>query len=56
MSCITVLKEKEGHSIGCDEDLFAPVERSLREKYGFQLDFKHVVMSGLYKECRSKKN
>ena len=43
-------------TIDCDEDLFAPVERLLREKHGFQIDFKHVVMSGLCKECRSKKN
>jgi len=45
-----------GKTIDCDEDLFATVERSLREKHGFQIDFKHVVMSGLCKECRSKKN
>ena len=45
-----------GKTIDCDEDLFVPVERSLREKHGFQIDFKHVVMSGLCKECRSRKN
>jgi len=45
---------KCGKSIDCDEDIFAPVERSLGEKYGFKINFKHVVMSGLCKECRRK--
>ena len=40
---------KCGKTIDCDEDLFAPVERSLAEKYGFRVDFKHVVMDGLSK-------
>jgi len=45
-----------GKTIDCEEGIFAPVERLLREKHGFQIDFKHVVMSGLCKECRSKRN
>jgi Fur family ferric uptake transcriptional regulator len=45
---------KCGKTIDCDEDLFAPVERLLREKHGFQIDFKHVVMSGLCENCRNK--
>jgi len=45
---------KCGKTIDCDENLFAPVEKSLTEKYGFRVDFKHVVMSGLCGECRSK--
>lgn len=40
-------------TIDCEEDLFAPVERSLEEKYGFSVDFKHVVMSGLCKRCKN---
>jgi len=44
-----------GKTIECDEDLFTPVEKSLVEKYGFRVDFKHLVMSGLCEECRSKK-
>jgi len=43
-----------GKTVDYDEDMLAPVERSLGEKYGFQINFKHVVMSGLCKECRSK--
>jgi len=44
-----------GKTIECDEDLFTPVEKSLAEQYGFHVDFKHLVMSGLCEECRSKK-
>lgn len=45
---------KCGKIIDLDGNLFAPVERSLREKYGFSVDFKHLILSGLCKECRSK--
>jgi Fur family ferric uptake transcriptional regulator len=45
-----------GKTIDCDEDLFAPVEQLLADKHGFQISFKHVVMSGLCDECRSKRN
>jgi len=45
-----------GKTIDCDEDLFSPVEKSLGEKYGFRVDFKHVVMSGLCEECGRKTN
>lgn len=43
-----------GKTIDCDEDLFSPVERLLGEKHGFKVSFKHVVISGLCKECSSK--
>lgn len=42
---------KCGKTIDCDEDIFAPAEKALWEKHGFQIDFKHVVMSGLCKSC-----
>jgi Fur family ferric uptake transcriptional regulator len=42
---------KCGKTVDCDEDIFAPVEKALWEKHGFQIDFKHVVMSGLCKSC-----
>jgi Fur family ferric uptake transcriptional regulator len=45
-----------GKTIDCDEDLFAPVEQSLGGKYGFKVNFKHVVISGLCEECRIKEN
>ena len=44
---------KCGKTIDCEEDLFAPVERSLGDKYGFSVDFKHVVMSGLCERCNN---
>ncbi len=43
-----------GKSIDCEDDVFAPVEKSIGAKYGFRVDFKHVVMSGLCEECRRK--
>jgi len=45
---------KCGRSIDCDEDTFTPVERAIGTKYGFHIDFKHVVMSGLCQECQRK--
>jgi len=43
-----------GKTIDCDEDLFALVQRSLKEKYNFRIDFKHIVMSGLCEKCKNK--
>lgn len=40
-------------TIDCSENLFFPVEKSLAEKYGFLANFKHVVISGLCKECKN---
>jgi Fur family ferric uptake transcriptional regulator len=37
-----------------DDDLFAPVEQAVEEKYGFHVGFTHVVMRGLCAECRAK--
>jgi len=45
---------KCGRIIECDEDLFKSVENTLQRQYGFHVDFKHLVMSGLCKECRRK--
>jgi Fur family ferric uptake transcriptional regulator len=45
---------KCGKTIDCDEDFFTPVERSIGNKYGFHIDFKHVVLSGLCPECQRK--
>jgi Fur family ferric uptake transcriptional regulator len=45
---------KCGRTIDCAEDVFLPVERAVRDKYGFQAGFKHLVMSGLCQECRDK--
>jgi len=43
-----------GNNIDCDEDIFLPVELELNEKYGFQVDFKHIVMNGLCNNCKGK--
>jgi len=45
---------KCGKTIECDENLFTPVEESLTRKYGFQVNFKHLVISGLCEECSGK--
>ncbi len=43
-----------GKNIDCDEDIFLPVKLELNEKYGFQVDFKHIVMNGLCNNCKGK--
>jgi len=40
-----------GKTVNCAENLFAPVQKLLRDKYDFQADFKHLVMSGICGEC-----
>lgn len=45
---------KCGKTVDCDEDIFTPVEDSLAREYGFRVNFKHMVISGLCKECRGK--
>jgi Fur family ferric uptake transcriptional regulator len=37
----------------CDEEIFKPVEKALKEKYRFQIDFRHMVMSGLCDKCKN---
>jgi Fur family transcriptional regulator, ferric uptake regulator len=39
-------------TVVCDEDFFATMEKSLDEKYGFKVSFKHLVITGLCQECR----
>jgi Fur family ferric uptake transcriptional regulator len=46
--------QKCGKTIDCDEAIFLPVERAITERYGFRPEFKHLVLSGLCDECRSK--
>jgi Fur family ferric uptake transcriptional regulator len=45
-----------GKTINCDENLFAPLQRSLSQNYHFHADFKHIVMGGVCGECRNKSN
>jgi Fur family transcriptional regulator, ferric uptake regulator len=44
---------KCGKTIDCEEDIFASVTRALGGKFGFSVDFKHVVMSGLCRRCKN---
>jgi len=41
-----------GKSIDCNEDIFSEVEDILMAQYGFKADFKHMMVSGLCRECR----
>ncbi|MFC2046970.1 Fur family transcriptional regulator [Chloroflexota bacterium] len=43
-----------GKNIDCDEDIFLPVKLELNDKYGFQAEFKHIVMNGLCNNCKGK--
>lgn len=43
-----------GKTVDCDENLFAPVQKSLKENYDFRADFKHIVMNGICGECKNK--
>jgi len=43
-----------GKNIDCDESTFSPVETALNEKYGFQVNVRHLMMNGLCSDCREK--
>ena len=43
---------KCGRTLDCEEDIFSTVEKTLLKKYGFQGEFKHIVMTGLCSVCR----
>ena len=43
-----------GRTLDCEEDLFAPVSKSLGRQSGFHADFKHVVINWLCRKCRNK--
>ena len=44
-----------GKSIDCAEEISAQLEETLYKKYGFKADLKHMVLSGLCRQCRIKK-
>jgi len=44
-----------GKTIECDEDMLTPFKKSLEKQYGFHIDFKHMIMSGVCHECQKKK-
>ncbi|MFC1971243.1 Fur family transcriptional regulator [Chloroflexota bacterium] len=41
-------------NIYCYEDVFLPVEAALDEKHDFEVDFNHIVISGLSNNCRNR--
>lgn len=47
---------KCGKVVDCEEDIFAPVEKSLQKQYGFHIEFKHIIMNGLCPDCSNTKN
>ena len=47
---------KCGKTINCEEDIFLPVEKSLVERHGFKVDFKHMVIKGLCAACSEKQD
>jgi Fur family ferric uptake transcriptional regulator len=40
-----------GKSIDCDESLFSLVEKAVKGKYDFQVAVKHMIISGLCRDC-----
>ena len=45
-----------GKAVACDEDVFAKMQKSLMNQYGFRADFKHLVINGICGECKNKSN
>jgi Fur family ferric uptake transcriptional regulator len=45
---------KCGKTTECDENLFSSVEDSLLQKYGFQVDFQHMAISGICQICKDR--
>jgi len=43
-----------GSNIDCNEDIFLPVELELNKRYGFQVNFTHIVINGLCNNCKGK--
>ena len=46
--------QKCGKSIDCNENLFHEVEKSLSDKYEFNVHFHHMVISGICQDCDHK--
>jgi Fur family transcriptional regulator, ferric uptake regulator len=40
-----------GQTIDCSEDLFLDIEKTLARQYDFKADFKHLLISGLCRNC-----
>jgi Fur family transcriptional regulator, ferric uptake regulator len=46
--------ERCGQTLECSENLFAPVEKAVSDKYGFRVNFQHKVIPGLCNQCKNK--
>ena len=44
-----------GQTIECDEELLAPMQKTVKAKYGFQIGLNHLIMSGVCKKCQNRK-
>ncbi len=42
-----------GKTVACQEEFFLPLQKQLEDQYGFQIDFRHVVLNGVCNICRS---
>jgi Fur family transcriptional regulator, ferric uptake regulator len=43
-----------GRTVSCDEDMFTSVQKAVAKKYGFQADFKHLIVNGLCESCKKE--
>lgn len=41
-----------GHTLELDQDVIAPLERKLCERYGFQVNLDHLALFGLCPQCQ----
>ncbi len=41
-----------GHSVQVDEKIFAPLEKALHTRYGFDADLDHLAIFGTCRECQ----
>jgi Fur family transcriptional regulator, ferric uptake regulator len=48
-----VICQKCGKTADIEEDLFQSVEDTLKEEYGFLVNFKHIVIQGLCENCKN---
>jgi Fur family transcriptional regulator, ferric uptake regulator len=46
---------KCGKTVDLDEDPFLPVEKTLMNKYNFEVNFQHMVIQGLCEICNKEK-
>jgi Fur family ferric uptake transcriptional regulator len=44
-----------GKTWDCNENIFSNIKDTLADKYGFQADFKHMMITGICSACRKKR-